>query len=243
MTPAISAGSTFLSLACWRMMSSWRSGSVISLTAWSAGRTRLSTATITSARPAPSVSRRRRTCMRRARERPDVRAWDRRAVAPGALMTSDRQLRKNPRQLLLQFAQSAGVLYSVGRSCRFLTLCELAGGALVERRVPARAGPLCPNGLVGDDRDRGVVVALEPRLEQQRGLDDQRTRRLRRLALAPLRHPRSDARPQQGLEELPLGVVHERAARDRRAIHHAPWRDLVAPARHHRGDLLGVRVE
>src|SRR3954453_16352001 len=234
MTPAISAASTFLSAACWRMMSSWRSGSVISLTAWSAGLTRLSTATITSARPAPSVSRRRRTCMRRARERPLVWAADRddrRAVAPGALMTSDRQLRKNPRQLLLQFAQSAGVLYSVGRSCRFLTLWELARGALVERRVPARAGPLYPDGLVGDDRDRGVVVALEPRLEQQRGLDDQRTRRLRRLALAPLRHPRSDARPQQGLEELPLGVVHERAARDRRAIHHAPWRDLVAPAR------------
>src|SRR3954447_11814889 len=225
------------------MMSSWRSGSVSSLTAWSAGCTRLSTATITSARPAPSASRRRRTCMRRARERPDGRAWDRRAVAPGALMTSDAQLRKNPRQLLLQFAQSAGVLYSVGRPGRFLRLWELAGGALVERLVPARPGALRPDGLIGHDRDRRVVVALEPRLEQQRGLHDQRTRRLRRLALAPLRHPRTHAGPQQRLEEVPVGVVHERAACDRRAIHGPVGRDLVAPPRHHLSDDLGVRVE
>ena len=34
MTAAISAGSRPLSRACWRMMSSWRSGSVISRTAW-----------------------------------------------------------------------------------------------------------------------------------------------------------------------------------------------------------------
>src|SRR4051794_27593742 len=168
MTPAISAGSTFLSLACWRMMSSWRSGSVISLTAWSAGRTRLSTATITSARPAPSVSRRRTTCMRRARERPagrDADREDRRAVAPGALIVSGTQLRKNPRQLLLEFAQTAGVLYSVGRSCRLFRLWELACGALVERRVPTGARPLGADRLGRHDRDRRVVVALEAGLE------------------------------------------------------------------------------
>ena len=38
MTAAISAGSRFLSRACWRMMSSWRSGRVISLIASSPGR-------------------------------------------------------------------------------------------------------------------------------------------------------------------------------------------------------------
>src|SRR4051812_30756423 len=164
MTPAISAASTFLSAACWRMMSSWRSGSVISLTAWSAGLTRLSTATITSARPAPSASRRRSTCRRRGRERPFVGAADRddrRAVAPGALMTSDTQLRKNPRQLLLEFAQAAGVLYSVRGFCRFFGLCQLPGSALVEGLVAAGARPLGADGLVGHDRDRGVVVALQ----------------------------------------------------------------------------------
>ena len=54
-------------------------------------------------------------------------------------MTSDRQLRKNPRQLLLQIAQTAGVLYSVRRPRGFFGLCQLAGGALVERFVAAGA--------------------------------------------------------------------------------------------------------
>src|SRR4051794_29019352 len=159
------------------MTSSWRSGSVISLTAWSAGLTRLSTATITSARPAPSVNRRRMTCLRRAGERPDVRAAgrDRRAVA-GALMTSDTKLRKYPRQLLLEIAQTAGVLYSVRRSLRFFRLCQLSCGPLVERLVPAGPGALGANRLVGHDRDRRVVVALQAGLEQQRGLDDERLR-------------------------------------------------------------------
>src|SRR5689334_18932477 len=139
MTAAISAASTCLSAACWRMMSSWRSGSLISLTAWSAGLTRLSTATITSARPAPSANRRRRTAAREGRR---LLALLRGAVTGCALMVLRRQLLKNPRQLLLQFAQSAGVLYSVGGPCRFLRLCQLPCGPFVQRFVAAGAGAL-----------------------------------------------------------------------------------------------------
>ena len=57
-------------------------------------------------------------------------------------MTSDRKLRKNPRQLLLKIAQTAGVLYSVRRPRGLFRLCQLAGGALVERFVAAGGGAL-----------------------------------------------------------------------------------------------------
>src|SRR3954468_5491744 len=140
MTPAISAGSTSFCAACWRMMSSWRSGSLISSTAWSTGWTRLSTATMTAVRPTARNSRRRR----RARERGLARPEEVRAVAGWALI-SGRQLRKNRRQLLLQFPQAAGVFYSVGGALGLLGLRELARGALVDRLVAARGGPLGPH--------------------------------------------------------------------------------------------------
>src|SRR3954466_12855257 len=169
MTPAISDGSTCLSAACWRMMSSWRSGSWISSTAWSTGRTRLSTATITAARPPTSTSRRLSSWRRRARARAERDRLPERAVAGWALI-SRRQLRKNRRQLLLQFAQAAGVFYSVGGALGLLGLRELAGVALVDRLVAPRGGPPGADGLVRHHGDRGVVGGLEARLEQQRGL-------------------------------------------------------------------------
>src|SRR3954447_18958736 len=138
MTAAISDASTFLSAACWRMMSSWRSGSLISCTALSAGRTRLSTATMTTARPAASIRRRRST---RALDGWWRAAEERRAVAGWALI-SGRHLRKNLRQLLLEFSQSAGVLYSVGRPRGFLLLCQLPGCPFVQGLVPTGAGSL-----------------------------------------------------------------------------------------------------
>src|SRR3954469_24502582 len=176
MTPAISAGSTCLSAACWRMMSSWRSGSWISSTAWSTGRTRLSTATITAARPATSTSRRLSSWRRRARARAERARLPERAVAGWALI-SGRQLRKNRRQLLLQFAQAAGVFYSVGGPLGLLGLRELARGALVDRLVAARGGPFGPHRLIRHDGDRGVVARLQPGLEQQRRLHHERAGR------------------------------------------------------------------
>src|SRR6201991_1958647 len=177
MTAAISDASTPLSAACWRMMSSWRSGSLISCTAWSTGCTSASTATTTSARPTPRKSGRRSTARRRARRRDAVEGrLDRRAAAGWALMTSGGQLRKNPRQLLLKFAETAGIVHSVGRPRGFLRLRELARRALVQRLVPARAGALGPYRLVGHHGDRGVIARLQPRLEQQRGLHHQRPR-------------------------------------------------------------------
>src|SRR3954453_391483 len=96
------------------MMSSWRSGSLISSPAWLTGCTRLSTATITAARPVARTSRRRRTLRRRARVRREARPEEGRALAGWALMGSGGQLRKYTRQLLLEFPQRAGVFYSVG---------------------------------------------------------------------------------------------------------------------------------
>ena len=64
---------------------------------------------------------------------------------------SGRQLRKNLRQLLLEIAQTAGVLYSVGGPRGFFGLCQLAGGPFVEGFVPACAGALGADRLVGDD--------------------------------------------------------------------------------------------
>src|SRR3954447_11487010 len=152
MTAAISAASTRLSAACWRMMSSWRSGSFIPSPAWSTGRTRLTTATITAARPAASMSRRRHTWRRRARVRRSARPDGRRAVAGWALI-SGCQLRKNRRQLLLEFPQGAGVFYSVGRALGLLLLRELARMALVDRLVPAGGRALRPHRLVGHHGD------------------------------------------------------------------------------------------
>src|SRR4051794_17824353 len=160
MTAAISAGSTCLSAACWRMMSSWRSGSWISSTAWSTGRTRLSTATMTAARPAARTSRRLSSCHRRARDRGGWGRFPVRAAAGWALI-SGRQLRKNLRQLLLEIAQAAGVFYSVGGPLRFLGLRELARVALVHGLVAARRGPLGPDRLVGHHGDRGVIGGLQ----------------------------------------------------------------------------------
>src|SRR3954447_21136100 len=184
MTAAISAGSTRLSAACWRMMSSWRSGSLISSTAWLTGCTRLSTATITAARPVARTSRRRRTLRRRARVRGAL-SEEVRALAGWALMGSGGQLRKYPRQLLLEFPQRAGVFYSVGGALGLLGLGELARGALVDGFVPAGGRPLGPHGLVGHHGDRGVVARLQAGLEQQRRLYHERARRRLAGGLAP----------------------------------------------------------
>src|SRR4051812_44951566 len=144
MTAAISDASTSLSAACWRMMSSWRSGSWISRTTWSAGLTRLKTAAATITKPRVSSTRRFHT---RARETLRPRAAGRERVVLADALISRVQLRKNPRQLLLQFAQTAGVLDNVGRSGGFFSLRELPCGAFVQRLVPPGASALGTDGF------------------------------------------------------------------------------------------------
>src|ERR671927_481253 len=66
MTPATSAGSRSFSRACWRMMSSWRSGSAISRTAWwKPGHASANASAATTAAPSRAPIRRRRTVRRR----------------------------------------------------------------------------------------------------------------------------------------------------------------------------------
>src|SRR5919205_587849 len=66
MTAAISAGSRPLSRACWRMMSSWRSGSAISRTAWwKPGHASANASAATTAAPSRAPIRRRTVRRRR----------------------------------------------------------------------------------------------------------------------------------------------------------------------------------
>ena len=70
MTAAISAGSRLLSAACWRMMSSWRRGRVISRTASPSGPTPVTTAAtaaLSTAATANATKRRRRMRVRAVR--------------------------------------------------------------------------------------------------------------------------------------------------------------------------------
>src|SRR5919198_5426478 len=60
MTPAMSAGSRCLALACWRMMSSWRIGSVTSCTAFSPSGSSSTAATPMTRTAASTITRRRR---------------------------------------------------------------------------------------------------------------------------------------------------------------------------------------
>ena len=133
-------------------------------------------------------------------------------------MTSDRQLRKNPRQLLLKFAQTAGVLYSVGRPRGLFGLCQLAGGALVERLVAAGARRARP-GRPRRPRSRSSRRSCPPGPPRTAAASPPRAPcgggSRRGLGVAPLGDPRAHARPQQALEEVALVVVGERVAGDR----------------------------
>src|SRR5215210_8314556 len=228
MIPAISAGSSCLSAACWRMMSSWRSGSAISLTALSTpGATMAATtaAPITTAR-ASHVSRRSS-----ARRRSGARRGRARVVADRVLI-SLLKLLKYPGQRLLQIFERPGVSDRVRRPGRFLLLGELARRPLVERGVPPRTGPLAPDGLVGHHRQGSVEGRVHPRLEQQRHLDHERSRR--RVALGLLLAPGPDALPdpgpQQALEPFAVLARGEGPLGDRGPVRPALGRHFRPPA-------------
>ncbi len=98
--------------------------------------------------------------------------------------------------------------------------------------MTATGGPLAAHRLVGDDRDRGVVAAVQTGLEQQRHLDDERPgRRVGALLLpAPGHHPRPHARPQQLLQPAPALLGGKRLAGEGPAIDGALGQNLGAEA-------------
>ena len=85
------------------------------------------------------MSRRRQARARDGRRRGAGRV---RAVVADWALISGLQLRKNPRQLLLQFAQTAGVVDSVGRPLGLFSLWELTGCPFVQGCMTACTGPL-----------------------------------------------------------------------------------------------------
>ena len=225
MTPAISDGSRPLSAACWRMMSSWRSGSAISCTALSAnGRT---IAIASAARPrarrparpagAAGCSAGAPWCAGRGRlAAPDVASGgpggSLRAHALSLPSTSDK--RASSSSIVPEFATA-----KVARA-RLLVLGELARGALVDGLVAAGGGALAPHLLVGDDRDRGVEAGSMPASNSSGTSTTSAGGDGSRRGLAPrarLSDPLADARPEQALEEAALLRVRERASRRRRA--------------------------
>ena len=232
----MSAGSRPLSLACWRMMSSWRSGRVISRTAWwNCGHTR--TIAIATSSAAPTASGEpaaqhgapaggRPACGR-------ARAAAGGGMGMGAHRERGVQLLKDRGQRKLQLLDSSAVCDHVRRPGRFLLLRKLARGPLVDRVVAARGGALGAHVLVGDDRDGGVVGAFQAGLEEQRRLHDGGARR-RVLVVergAPPRDARAHQRPQQALEPRALVGGREGLARDGGAVDDAARRHLGAPAR------------
>src|SRR5687767_13695730 len=112
------------------------------------------------------------------------------------------QLLKNASQFLLQRSEIPVIADNVVGACSLLVLGELTRVALVDRRVPPGRRALRADALVCGHYKGSVVEALEPRLEQQRRLDDERPRRRRQRALlrAPGGHLLGDARPQHALQ-------------------------------------------
>src|SRR5215212_736145 len=213
MTPAMSAASRCLALACWRMMSSWRSGRVTSRTAFSPrGRSSSAPTPATRRTPARSASRRRRRTFALTL---DLRSPSRLALCRRSRESSGcRQHPDHGRQVALGFLDRPVVDYGVVGAGRLLVLGQLARHPLVCRLMAPALRAARADLLVGDHRDGGVEGALHAGLEQQRYLDHQGHRR--RVAVELFHPPRRDAlphaRPEQPLEP---GAVLRRRKRPR----------------------------
>jgi hypothetical protein len=122
-----------------------------------------------------------------------------------------------------------------------LLLRQLPGGALVTQRVTAGAGPLPPQRLLGDHRDRGVVAVDLTGLEQQGNLDHDGARGgFAGAHLAdPLVRACADQGPEQPLEPFPVGLLAERAAGEHRPVHRSTGRHLRTEALHDPCEDLG----
>ena len=246
MTPAISAGSRPLSAACWRMMSSWRSGSVISCTALSANGA-IAAPTHRGQRGGAEQERQRRASAARVRapapRRGRAAACGRwcRAGAHAQVSFSrtsdsscsssssdpgvcDRRSRRAP-------PSPPGVSWRAVRSST--AACP---------RAPARSRP-DPRRRRRRSSRRSALharprTAAAPRRRARRGGGSRADSAARHAAIAL-----ADPRPQQPLEPRALGRRRERAPGDRRAVDGAAGRDLVAPARDDGVAHLGIRVE
>src|SRR3954467_7654081 len=200
MTAATRAGSRPFLCDCCRMMSSWRSGSVISCTACLSGCRPISSTTPRSViSPRTRLRRRRRTfAARRAAAvgRPLL-------VALAAAILS--QLLKHFRQLGLQLLNRPVVADDEIRSLGLFVLGQLPCGPCLDQLVSARRSAPGANLLFGHDGDRPVEHRFHSRLEQQRPLHDRRGLILR--TFAEFRNPPAHARPEDALEPFALPVV------------------------------------
>src|SRR3954468_9959025 len=244
MTAAISAGSTCLSAACWRMMSSCRSGSLISCTALSAFPTRLSTAIKVSARPASSVSRRRRTWRLRARDG-RRRDWAVvRAVAVRALISSASQGPPTAPAPVARACRSSLQRRSLGGPSHL----DSAGGPCARPAMrgraprPARCAPFRPRRRRAPRRScppvRLRTAAASPRRARRRSrFSATRTRDGLRAATAaaPARHGPRASRTRAGRSPSdPRGRRGPPPAPSARRRRHAPPAPRRARARSRR---------
>ena len=142
---------------------------------------------------------------------------------------------KNRRQLRLELRDASVVDDRIRRSLRLFRLRELTGGALGQRLVSARAGPLRAHPFIGDHGDRGVEArgpcpiqtTAAPRLPPPAAAGR------RPQPLAKTRDAGPDPRPEQTLEPLALLRPGKRG-RASAARSTAPVRGHRGPeARHH----------
>ena len=230
--------------ACWRMMSSWRSGSATSCTArrqHGAISARRSAATATT----PRAGRRRRGAgARRASGGAPGRGaggarWP---CACSSLVTSACQGRRTTPARASPTIPSLRTTY-VARAA--FSSCG-AGARRARRPRRGRARPRARRGPPRRRRRRSWRRRAPPAPPRTAAASRRRGARRRRRArdlLAPLGDPRADQRPQQALEPGALLGRGEGVPRDRGAVDDAAGRDLRPPALDDRvADLVGART-
>src|SRR4051794_28058917 len=235
MTAAISEASMFFSAACWRMMSSWRNGSVTSSSARSARPERRIASTAPSATTAaPGAAR--RVQMRPAEARvPERRREPRRLVAgrrdvrDTAMLPLSMEPGEQRRELALELLDAAVVDDHVVCPRRFLLLGQLARLALTDQRVAPCLRAPAPHLLRGRDGDGRIEDAVHSGLEEQRHLDRGELRARRQLG-QPGGDPLSDQGMSLPLEPGELLRPREDDLTDSLAVDDPAGRDLGAPA-------------
>src|SRR4051812_27392246 len=195
MTAATRAGSSPLSCDCWRMMSSWRSGSVISCTACLSGCMPIrTTPPMIPMRTAATRTRRRRTLAAR-----QAAGLGRRLLVALAVAILS-QLLNHFRQLDLQLFKRPVVADDKVRFLRLFVLAQLTRSALGNSGMATSARALGADVLVGDDRDGLVEHGFHSSLEQERHFDD--SGRPSFNLFPELGHPSPHHGPQDAFEPL-----------------------------------------
>ena len=133
-----------------------------------------------------------------------------------------------PREPGLELLDPRVVGDHVGRPPRLLLLRELAAGARLELRGPARTRALGAQAIRGDDRDRRVEGGFHPGLEQEGHLNHCE-RGLRFQPVPPGDDSLADQRMQRSLEPGQLLRPLEDDPRDLRAVDGAVRRGVGSP--------------